>query len=71
MQSLSICRRSLGTNSGRSPRILIPESSAACVAKLNSFARNILQTSSFDSKFYPDFAPNESRKSFASKDLAA
>jgi hypothetical protein len=70
MQSLFICRKSLEPDSGRSPRILIPESSAACVSKLNSFVRNILQTSSFDSKFYPDFAPNEARKSFASKDLA-
>jgi hypothetical protein len=70
MQSLSIFRKSLGTNSGRSPRILIPESSAACVSKLNPFVRNILQTSSFDSKFYPDFARNEARKSCASKDLA-
>jgi hypothetical protein len=51
--------------------MLILQASSTAVAKLNSFVRKILQTSSFDSKFYPDFAPNEARKSFASKDLAA
>jgi hypothetical protein len=70
MQSLSICRKSLGTNSSRSPRILILQASSTSVSKLNSFVRNILRTSSLDSKFYSDFVQPEVCKSFDFIDLA-
>jgi hypothetical protein len=63
-------RKSAETNSGRSLQILIFQASSTSVSKLNSFAGNILRTSSLASKFYPDFAHVAVRKSFDSKDLA-
>jgi hypothetical protein len=70
MQSLYSCRKSAETNSGRSLRILIFQASSTSVSKLNSFAGNILRTSSLASKSYPDFAHVAVRKSFDSKDLS-